>query len=318
MPWPATPGSRKAGYASSMHVDFYQQAMHDVVDTAASRVQIVQGLKFGEGPVWDREDRCLYFVDIVGDKVLRWSPGIGVQTVLSPSGHLNGMTLDHEGRLLIAGWSSRAIWRREKDGSMIALATHYEGVRISSPNDIVMRSDGTIYWTDMQNGLLIPGMEGDDVQRYLDWQGVFRMTADGVMTPMVQDFPGPNGLAFSPDESLIYVNDTPSCHIRVFPVDGHGTFGPGRIFYQLQGEEPGHADGMKVDSIGNVYCTGPAGVHVVAPDGTLLGRLHVPGVATNMAWGDSDGRSLFVTTRHAVFRMRLKIPGMPVSGVKWA
>ena len=298
-----------------MQIEFHAPGMHDVADADAPLVQIVHGLVFGEGPVWNQREKRLYFVDIVGDKVLRWSPGVGLDTVLSPSGHLNGMTLDHAGRLLIAGWSSRAIWRLEQDGSLVALATHYEGVRISSPNDIVMRSDGTIYWTEMQNGLLIPGMEGSDVQRYLDWQGVFRLTTDGVLTPMVQDFPGPNGLAFSPDESLMYVNDTPNAHIRVFPVAADGSFGPGRLFCQLQGEEPGHADGMKVDRRGNVYCTGPAGLHVFAPDGSLLGRLHIPGVATNLAWGDEDWRSLYITTRNAVFRTRLKIPGIPVGPV---
>jgi gluconolactonase len=295
-----------------MHVEFHSPAMREIADPEPPLVQIVQGLIFGEGPVWNRREKRLYFVDIVGDKVLRWSPGVGTETVLAPSGHLNGMTLDDEGRLLIAGWSSRAIWRLEGDGSLVSIASHYEGKRISSPNDIVMRSDGTIYWTEMQNGLLIPGMDGDDAQRYLDWQGVFRLTADGVMTPMVKDFPGPNGLAFSPDESLIYVNDTPSAHIRVFPVDRAGNFGKGRLFHTLAGEEPGHADGMKVDSRGNVYCTGPVGLHVIAPDGTLLGRMHIPGVATNLAWGEDDWRGLFVTTRNAVFRTRLKIPGIPV------
>jgi gluconolactonase len=225
------------------------------------------------------------------------------------------MTLDHQGRLVIAGWSSRNVWRLERDGSLISLASRYEGKKISSPNDIVVKSDGTIYWTEMQNGLLIPGMEGDDVQRYLDWQGVFRLTADGTLTPMVTDFAGSNGLAFSPNEKRMYVNDTPRAHIRVFDMKADGSFGEGRLFYTLQGHEPGHADGMKVDTQGNVYCTGPVGVHVIAPDGTLLGRLHVPGVCTNMAWGDDDWRTLYITTRNCVFRTRLKIPGIPVGAV---
>ena len=136
-----------------------------------------------------------------------------------------------------------------------------------------MKSDGTIYWTEMQNGLLIPGMEGDDVQRYLDWQGVFRLTADGTLTPMVTDFAGSNGLAFSPDEKRMYVNDTPRAHIRVFDMRADGSFGEGHLFYTLQGHEPGHADGMKVDTQGNVYCTGPVGVRCYCT------RRHLAGAA---------------------------------------
>lgn len=295
-----------------MKVDFFAAGMHDICDDDAQLVEIVRGLTFGEGPVWDRRGHRLYFVDIVGDKVLSWTPTVGLATVLSPSGHLNGMTFDHQGRLVIAGWSSRNIWRLETDGSLVSLASHYKGQKLSSPNDIVIKSDGAIYWTEMQNGLLIPGMDGADAQRYLDWQGVLRLGIDGILTPMVTDFEGSNGLAFSLDERLMYVNDTPRAHIRVFPVEADGSFGEGRLFYDLQGDEPGHADGMKVDIAGNVYCTGPAGIHVVAPDGMLLGRLHVPGIATNMGWGDDDWRTLYITTRNSVFRTRLKIPGIPV------
>jgi gluconolactonase len=298
-----------------MQVEFLAPGMHDVADPDPPLIEIVRGLIFGEGPVWDARQNWLYFVDIIGDKVMKWIPGIGTETVLAPSGHLNGMTLDHQGRLIIAGWSSRNVWRLDADGSLVSLASHYEGKKISSPNDIVVKSDGTIYWTEMQNGLLIPGMEGSDCQRYLDWQGVFRMSADGVLTPMVTDFAGSNGLAFSPDEKRMYVNDTPRAHIRVFDMKPDGSFGDGRLFYTLQGDEPGHADGMKVDAQGNVYCTGPVGVHVIAPDGTLLGRLHVPGVCTNMAFGDDDWRTLYITTRNCVFRTRLKIPGIPVGAV---
>lgn len=295
-----------------MRVEHCAPGMREIADEEAPSTEIVRGIMFGEGPVWDRRKKVLYFVDIVGDKVLKWTPGVGVETVLAPSGHLNGMTFDHDGRLVIAGWSSRNIWRLEHDGSLVSLASRYEGMKISSPNDIVVKSDGSIYWTEMQNGLLIPGMEGEDCQRYLDWQGVFRLSPDGVMTPMVQDFDGSNGLAFSPDEKLMYVNDTPNMHIRVFDVLADGSFGPGRLFYTDRGHEPGHPDGMKVDVRGNVYCTGSAGIHVIAPDGTLLGRLHLPGIVTNMAWGDDDWRTLYVTTRHNVYRTRLKTPGVPV------
>jgi gluconolactonase len=164
----------------------------------------------------------------------------------------------------------------------------------------------------MQNALFIPGMEGEDTQRYLDWQGIFRRAPDGTLTPMAKDFDGPNGLAFSPDERRLYVNDTRRAHIRVFDVAGDGTLSGGGVFYDLQGDEPGHADGMKIDTAGNLYCTGPAGVHVIAPDGVLIGRLHVPGTCTNMAFGDDDWRSLYITTTHDIFRTRTRIPGVAV------
>jgi gluconolactonase len=164
----------------------------------------------------------------------------------------------------------------------------------------------------MQNGLVIPGMEGEDLQRYLDWQGVFRLTPDGELKPMATDFSGPNGLAFSPDEKRLYVNDTAKAHIRAFDFDPDGNFIDRGVFYKLVGDEPGHADGMKVDTAGNLYCTGSAGVHVIAPDGTLLGRIHIPLETTNMAWGDEDWRSLYVTTHETIYRTRLKIPGIPV------
>jgi gluconolactonase len=301
-----------------MYVEVLNPGMHEIADADQPLVEIARGLMFGEGPVWDQRNKWLYYVDIIGNKVMKWVPGVGSQVVLAPSGHLNGMTLDSENRLIIAGWSSRNIWRLEKDGSLVSLASRFEGKKLSSPNDICIKSDGAIYWTEMQNGLLIPGMEGDDVQRYLDWQGVIRLEKDGSMKALVKDFAGSNGLCFSPDEKRMYVNDTPRAHIRVFDVLPDGTFGEGRVFYTLIGHETGHADGMKVDRQGNVYCTGPAGIHVIAPDGTLLGRLHVPGTGTgctNMAWGGDDWRTLFITTRNSVFRTRLKIPGIPVGVV---
>src|SRR5262249_20182867 len=155
-----------------------------------------------------KRKKCLYHVDIMGDRIWRWMPGKGREVVLEPSMKANGMTFDREARLVVAGWSGRRVFRMETDGSVTLLATHYEGKRISTPNDIVVRSDGVIFWTEMQNGLIIPGMEGDDLQRHLDWQGVFRLSPDGKLKPMVTDFHGPNGLAFSPDEKRLYVNDT--------------------------------------------------------------------------------------------------------------
>jgi gluconolactonase len=297
----------------TMDVDFRAPGMRDIVDHDPQLTQVAGGIQFGEGPVWDKRSRSLYFVDIVGDAIWRWTPGVGAAIVIRPSGHANGMTFDREGRLLVAGWSARRVWRRESDGSLVTIASHYQGKKLNTPNDLVVRSDGSIFFTDTAGGMFIPGMEGEDTQRYLDFQGVYRIPPDGgALQLAIADCVYPNGIVFSPDERLLYVNDTRMSYVRVFDVHGDGGIGPGRIFYELQGDEAGHADGMKIDQAGNLYCTGPAGVHVIAPDGVLLGRLRIPGICTNMAWGDDDWRSLYITSLNAVYRTRVKIPGIPV------
>jgi gluconolactonase len=273
--------------------------------------QVAHGIAFGEGPVWDRRRNKLFFVAIMGDTIWQWTPGVGKEVLIHPSGHANGMTLDREGRLVVAGWSQRTIWRVEPDGSLVTVASRYQGKKFNSPNDIVVRSDGTIYWTDPSGGLVIPGMVGEDLQRQLDMHGVFCLTPSGEVRLVIADCVYPNGLCFSPDEKILYVNDTRLGLIRAFDVTADGV-GPGRIFHRLAGNEPGVADGMKVDREGNVYCTGPGGIHVIDRAGSLIGRLRIPGHCTNLAWGDDDWRTLYVTTYHSVFRTRLNIPGVAV------
>ncbi len=296
-----------------MDTDKEAPGFERIVPRNASLDRIACELIFGEGPVWNARQGYLSWVDIVGDTIWKWTPGTGTSIFLRPSGKANGMTYDKQGRLVVAGWGSRTVWRVEHDGSIVILASHYQGKKINTPNDIVVKSDGAIYWTDPPNAMYIPGMAGDDVQRYLDFIGVFRLSPDGkTLTPVADDFVNPNGLCFSPDESLLYINDTTRRHIRVFDVNPDGTLSNGRLFYEARGDEPGNPDGMKVDIEGNVYCTGPAGIHVIDPKGNLLGRLKIPGHATNFNWGDSDWRSLYITTRNSVYRLRLGIPGIPV------
>ena len=196
---------------------------------------------------------------------------------------------------------------------MTTLASHYEGNRINSPNDIVVRSDGSIYFTDSPGALYNVGMASEDLQQYLDFQGVFRISADGAkLAAVITDTVYPNGLAFTPDESVLYVNDTRLGEIRAYDMRPDGSCGQKRLFHKLTGSEPGIADGMKVDREGNVYCTGPGGIHVIDPKGKLLGRIRIPDHCTNMAWGDADWRSLYITTYTSVFRTRVNVPGVPV------
>jgi len=296
-----------------MHTDLTQPEMSSIIDDDAPLDLIATGLKFGEGPVWDKRKQELYWVEIIGNTLWKYKPGVGREVVMQPTGHINGLTFDKEGRLLVAGWCTRKILRFEHDGSITTLAEMHQGQKFNSPNDIIMSSDGSIYWTDSAGGLVIPGMVADDVQRYMDVMGVFQLMPDGKEVRLViSDCNYPNGIVFSPDEKVLYVNETRLGLIRKFDVRPDGTLSPGQVFYKLVGTEGGVADGMKSDIHGNIYCTGPGGVHVISPEGKLLGRLRIPGHCTNMAFGDDDWKTLYVTTFTSVYRTRLKVPGVAV------
>ncbi len=273
---------------------------------------IATGILFGEGPVWDARTKQFFFTDICGDTIWKWTPAAGQQVVLKPTKHANGMALDLEGRLVVAGWGGRTVFRIEKDGSITTLASHYEGKKLNSPNDVVVRLDGSIYFTDPPGGLVNVGHVADDLQKYLDFQGVYRISPDGgELRVVVPDVVYPNGLCFSPDESLLYVNCSRERLIRVYEVRPDGGVGNGRLFHKYESPERGVPDGIKVDVEGNVYCTGPGGIYVHDTDGNVLCRLKVPGHPTNFGWGDEDWRSLYVTTLGSALRLRLNIPGVP-------
>jgi gluconolactonase len=264
-----------------------------------------------EGPVWNRRTGEFFWTSIFGNAIWKWKPGVGKEMVVHPSYKADGMTFDPQGRLVVAGWAWRRVWRMELDGTIKTLCTHYDGVKLNSPNDIVVRSDGSIYFTDPPGALNSVEMHGEDVQRYLDFCGVFRISPEGVTTLASKELVYPNGLAFSPDESLLYVNDSREFLIRVFDVCADGSLAGGRLFCRITGTEEGMPDGLKVDTEGNVYCTGPGGIQVISPSGSLLGRLRVPAHVNNMGWGGDDWRSLFINCDTAVFRVRLGIPGTP-------
>jgi gluconolactonase len=294
-----------------MHTDLHAEGWNRIVEPEASLDIVAHDLVFGEGPVWDVRAKALYFVEIIGNTIWKWTPGKGREIVMRPSGHANGMTFDREGRLVVAGWSSRTIWRFEPDGVITTIAAAWQGKKFNSPNDIVVKSDGSIWWTDSAGGLVIPGMVAGDVQRYIDYQGVYRLAPDGKAVSMViADSAYPNGLAFSPDEKKLYVNDTQQALIRVFDVLEDGSVGPGRLFYKLEGTEVGHADGMKVDVEGHVYCTGPGGIHVIDPSGRLLCRLRIDANCTNLAFGGEDMKTLYITSFQNVYRTRVRTSGV--------
>jgi gluconolactonase len=296
-----------------LELDFETPALKRLLSHDAPLDRIYHGMTFGEGPLWNRRDGTFQWVDIVGDTIYRYRPGIGVEKLIYPSGKANGLTFDREGRLNVAGWASRSVWRVEPDGTVTTLASLYQGKKINSPNDIVVKSDGGVYFTDSPGALYNPAMAAEDLQQYLDIQGVYRVSPDGSqIEPVVTDVIYPNGLAFTPDEKTLYVNCTRKGEITAYDVKPDGSVGPGRLFHKLTGPEPGIADGMKVDTEGNVYCTGPGGIHVIAADGSLLGRIRFAEHCTNMAFGGEDWKTFFVTTYSSVYRTRVGVAGVAV------
>ena len=271
--------------------------------------KVAGGFQFTEGPVWV-PDGSLLFSDIPANIIYKWTPGgASAEVFRQPSGHANGLTLDAQGRLL-ACEHDRRVSRTEADGTVVALAERYEGVRLNSPNDIVVKSDGSIYFTDPPYGL--PGHEADSE---LGYNGVFRLAPDGTLTLLDDSFERPNGLAFSPDERVLYVDDTQRQHIRAFDVQPDGTLANGRVFAELvKPGAGGRPDGMKVDVRGNVYCTGPGGVWVYTPAGEHLGVIETPEIPANLAWGDDDLKTLYITARTGLYRVRTAVGGAPLVG----
>lgn len=260
--------------------------------------KLAGGFQFTEGPVWVAVGHELLFSDIPANRIVRFKDGT-CDTFRKPSNNANGLTLDRQGRLIACEHGLRRVTRTETDGAITVLADHYQGKRLNSPNDAVVRGDGTIYFTDPPYGVRYE-------EREVDFQGVYRISPDGkTLTLVVKDFHMPNGLAFSPDEKILYINDTERGHIRAFDVAADGTLTYGRVF---AGRTPG-ADGMKVDIEGNVYCTTSAGVMVFNGTGKQLGTFSLPEQPANCAFGDVDGKSLYVTCRTGLYRLRLTVPG---------
>ena len=255
--------------------------------------------QFTEGPVWLAAKNELLFSDIPANRIIRLKAG-KFETFRDPSGNANGNTLDKQGRLITCEHGNRRVSRTETDGKVTPLANHYDGKRLNSPNDVVVKSDGAIYFTDPPFGVRRD-------ERELDFQGVFRISPDGkTLTVLVKDFIKPNGLAFTPDEKLLYINDTERGHIRAFDVAAGGALANSRVF---TANAPG-ADGMKVDTAGNVYCACKPGVMVFDPTGKHLGTFATPDQPTNLAFGDADWKTLYITARPSLYRIRLTVPGI--------
>jgi gluconolactonase len=294
----------------------------DLADLVAGTAPeaVASGFAYTEGPVWLAEASALLFHDIPSDRRLRWSERDGLQTVAQPTRKGNGMTLDREGRLLVCESAAHRVVRHEPDGRVTVLAERYEGRELNSPNDIVVRSDGDVYFTDPAYGR-IP-VYGVERPRELDVQGLFRIRArDGALELLCDDFAQPNGLCFSPDERRLYVNDTERAEVRAFDVaeDGtlrgdailHAPVGPALAFEDARRNllPRGFVDGMKCDALGNVYVTGPGGIWVLDPDGRHVGIVELSEDVANFTWGGDDGLSLFCCCRSALVRVAMRVRG---------
>src|SRR5262245_45528841 len=284
--------------------------------------RIVSGRKWVEGPVWNRKENYLLFSDIPTNSVIKWQEGRGTSVFLKPSGYTgktlfegaepgsNGLAFDPDGRLVLAEHGDRRIGRLEKNGRKTTLVDRYEGKRINSPNDVVFRSNGDLYFTDPPFGL---PKSYDDPRKEIPFQGVYKYSKDGTLTLLTKEIKAPNGIAFSPDEKKLYISNTDPMNAvwMVYDVKTDGTIENGKVLFNATAwtkSKPGVPDGMKVDRDGNIFGAGPGGIHVISPDGKHLGSIETGVPTGNLAWGE-NGSSLFITSNTNVFRLKLTTKG---------
>lgn len=282
-------------------------AFDKLVPKDAAIEVLADGFEWSEGPVWIKKGGYLLFSDIPHNRINKWD-GKAISSFVEKSGYTgqaaftgaepgsNGLTLDAEGRLHMCCHGDRAIKRVAADGKVTVLADKFNGKRLNSPNDLVFKSNGDLYFTDPPYGL---PKQWDDAGRELEFCGVYRLTKDGKLTALTDSLTRPNGLAFSPDEKFLYVaqSDPKAAIWKKFPVKEDGTLGKGEIFFdstEWVGKQKGLPDGLKVDQAGNVWATGPGGVIVFSPEGKVLGKLLTGEATANVAWGD-DGSTLYIT-----------------------
>jgi gluconolactonase len=284
-----------------------EPAMADPLSAILETTQaerLATGFVFTEGPLWHPEG-FYYFADVRASMLYRIVPGRAHEVVREKTGGGNGTTFDLQGRLVLCEGDNRRVTRRGADGRFEVLVDRYEGKRLNRPNDVACKSDGSLYFTD-------PGLRVPFAEREVEHAGVYRVAPDGAVS-LVADFEYPNGLAFSPDERKLYVANTRwAQYIHEIELDGHGRMVRRRIFADMSSDETdGVPDGLKVDVEGRVYCTGPGGTWVFAPDGARLGFIRTPEVPANLTFGGPDLRTLFFTARTSVYTLRVKVPGQP-------
>lgn len=303
-------------------VETHDARLSRIVPPDAELQRVASGFQFIEGPVWDAASNTLLFSDPNANCIYRFAPHGQVTVMRSKSGYLgarpgryhqpgsNGLAFDREGRLVVCEHGNRRVVRHERSGALTVLADRHDGKRLNSPNDLVFRSDGTLYFTDPPFGL--PGVFADP-DKQLPFSGVYSWK-DGVVTLLARELTGPNGLAFSPDERSLYVDnwDPERKVVLKYPVRDDGTLGAGELFFSMQDAPEEEAlDGLKVDRDGNLFVSGPGGVWILSPEGTHLGTLRCPELPANFAFAEADGRTLYLTARTGLYRLRLATRSLP-------
>ncbi|HEX2114591.1 MAG TPA: SMP-30/gluconolactonase/LRE family protein [Alphaproteobacteria bacterium] len=292
-----------------MSVEIRSPKFKSVVGDSVEFEKLGTGFLFTEGPLWHARDKYLLFSDMPGDHMRKWTARDGVTTFRKPCAQSNGLAWDRQGRLLVCQHSTSTLTRTEPDGRSTVVASHYDGKELNSPNDVVVKSDGSIYFTDPTYGRA--EYYGNPRPTQLAFRGVYRVAPDGTIALLADDFGQPNGLCFSLDEKRLFVNDTDRQHIRVFDVKPDGTLANSRVWAETKGNGQGAPDGMKIDTEGNIYSCGPGGIHVFDPQGACLGVINMPEYTANFCFGDDGFRSLFVTASTSLYRLRVKVPGRP-------
>jgi gluconolactonase len=313
----AQPGHYKTQPSRIVRLD---PAFDRIVPKDAVLEKIADGFAWVEGPVWNRAEGYLLFSDIPNNAVMKWNAKAGASLFLKPSGYTgaapfagvepgsNGLTFDREGRLVLCEHGDRRVSRLEKNGTKTTLADRYQGKRLNSPNDVVFKSNGDMYFTDPPFGL---PKAFDDPAREMDFCGVYRLSKDGKLTLLTKELGAPNGIAFSPDEKKLYLSDYKHAAWLVYEVKDDGTIANGRMFYEaaeFKKNRPGSPDGMKVDVHGNIFGGGPGGIYVFSPEGKHLGTFDFGVPTGNCNWGE-DGSTLFITSNTAIYRIRLNTKG---------
>ena len=305
-------------------------ALDQIISTDTKVEKLADGFGFVEGPVWVRSGGYLLFSDIPANVIDKWTPDGKVSVFLKPSGFTgsdpsdvgsqnnngqaqvtllgsNGVTLDREGRIVFCTHGDRNVVRIEKDGKRTVLADRFEGKRLNSPNDLVFKSDGALYFTDPTAGLR---KRDDDPKKELPFNGVY-LLKNGKLQVLDKTYATPNGIAFAPGGKYLYVNDTTRKLIMRYEVQPDDTIANGKVFIDMSADKAaGVPDGMKVDQKGNVYCTGPGGFWIMSPEGKHLGTVKTPELPANMAFGDGDAKTLYLTARTGLYRIRLKVAGL--------
>lgn len=285
--------------------------LYNLIEKGYKIEKIATGFGFTEGPVWNKEKEFLLFSDIPGNTRIRWSEKNKIEEVMKPSNKCNGMTYDEDGNLIVCEHITSTVVKEYPDGKKETVASHYEGKELNSPNDVIVAKDGSIYFTDPTYGRMAG--HGLERKKELDYQGVYRINSkNGKLELLASDFKQPNGLCLSPDEKILYIDDSRLYHIRAFDVKPEGSIENSRVFFDnicssdTKGSSP---DGMKCDELGNIYVAGHGGIWIISPNAEYIGLIELPEVVSNLNWGGRNWDILYITASTSIYRLKMKIKG---------